>query len=370
MEWRIAEVTDPNAPSFDPAEPLKLEWNARWESGELPTFANEISPPIAAVQAGHTYRARVRMQDNTGRWSHWSEPVQFTATAAVSSPLVDALRITEIHYHPADPSPTEIAAGFNDADDFEFIELENISSEPIDLVGAQLVRVDVNGQSEGLDFNFADSAIRQLLPGQQIVVVEDLDAFQFRYGTELPVAGQWQGGLDNGSEQITLRGDGFLIHQFRYDDDWVRVTDGGGPSLELIHPYPNDLSAWGQASSWRASAAPGGTPGTGASSRIPGDSNGDGQFNTADLVLVLQAGEYEDSIPNNSTYEEGDWNGDGDFDTGDLVFALQAGFYEVNPVQAVSVWSRRSSRSLSSDDMEIRDQVFALLAEDDAQLVG
>ena len=61
--------------------------------------------------------------------------------------------------------------------------------------------------------------------------------------------------------------------------------------------------------------------------RIPGDANGDGIFNSSDLIKVFQAGEYEDGIPGNSTYAEGDWNEDGDFDSGDLVVAFQAGTY-------------------------------------------
>ena len=61
-----------------------------------------------------------------------------------------------------------------------------------------------------------------------------------------------------------------------------------------------------------------------------GDSNGDGLFNTADLVQVLRYGEYEDGILGNSTFAEGDWNGDSDFDTSDFVLALQTGRYEVN----------------------------------------
>ncbi len=61
--------------------------------------------------------------------------------------------------------------------------------------------------------------------------------------------------------------------------------------------------------------------------RLPGDANGDGIFNSSDLVAVFQAGEYEDQILGNSTFEEGDWNGDGDSDSGDLVMAFQAGHY-------------------------------------------
>ena len=61
--------------------------------------------------------------------------------------------------------------------------------------------------------------------------------------------------------------------------------------------------------------------------RILGDSNRDGIFDSADLVAAFQAGEYEDDLTNNSTFEKGDWNSDGDFDSGDLVAAFQSGEY-------------------------------------------
>ena len=61
--------------------------------------------------------------------------------------------------------------------------------------------------------------------------------------------------------------------------------------------------------------------------RIPGDSNGDGRFDSTDFVVVFQAGQYEDGISGNSTYATGDWNGDGEFDSADLVFAFQGGNY-------------------------------------------
>jgi hypothetical protein len=50
-----------------------------WESGELTDPAGPITIPASAVITGHTYRARVRMKDTTGRWSHWSAPVEFVA---------------------------------------------------------------------------------------------------------------------------------------------------------------------------------------------------------------------------------------------------------------------------------------------------
>ena len=61
--------------------------------------------------------------------------------------------------------------------------------------------------------------------------------------------------------------------------------------------------------------------------RRPFDVNDDGVFNSSDLIVIFQAGEYEDGIFGNSTFEEGDWNGDGDFDSSDLVLAFQRDSY-------------------------------------------
>jgi hypothetical protein len=69
-------------------------------------------------------------------------------------------------------------------------------------------------------------------------------------------------------------------------------------------------------------------PPTALSSRLAGDVNFDGRFNSTDLIQVFRAGKYEDGIPGNAVFEEGDWNGDGDFDTHDLVLAFQEGRYE------------------------------------------
>ena len=62
-----------------------------------------------------------------------------------------------------------------------------------------------------------------------------------------------------------------------------------------------------------------------------GDANLDGEFNSSDLVIVFQKGEYEDQATSNSTWATGDWNGDGVFDTGDLVKAFQDDGYERGP---------------------------------------
>jgi hypothetical protein len=67
-----------------------------------------------------------------------------------------------------------------------------------------------------------------------------------------------------------------------------------------------------------------------------GDANLDGEMNSSDLVVVFEAGQYEDSLVGNSTWAVGDWDGNAEFDTGDLVTAFQAGGYEQGPRQAVA----------------------------------
>ncbi|MCA9147913.1 MAG: hypothetical protein KDA92_01375 [Planctomycetales bacterium] len=67
-----------------------------------------------------------------------------------------------------------------------------------------------------------------------------------------------------------------------------------------------------------------------------GDSNLDGQFDTADFVFVMQRGKYADGIAGNAGWADGDWDGDGDFESSDLVLAMQEGGYEQGPRPAVA----------------------------------
>ena len=77
-----------------------------------------------------------------------------------------------------------------------------------------------------------------------------------------------------------------------------------------------------------------------------GDSNLDGAFDSGDLISIFTAGEYEDGIPQNSTWSTGDWNGDREFDSGDLIAAFTDGGYEAGPRAAVSAVPEPSSALL------------------------
>jgi hypothetical protein len=58
-----------------------------------------------------------------------------------------------------------------------------------------------------------------------------------------------------------------------------------------------------------------------------GDVNLDRRFDSADLVTVFVANQYEDALADNSNWATGDWDCDGDFSSGDLVAAFMAGNY-------------------------------------------
>ena len=226
-----------------------FEWNATWESGELSTFSSNITAPAAATRSGKSYRARVRHQDEAGRCSHWSEPLEFSTSQPDIRPFVESLVISEIMYHPDEPSPAEIGAGFDDDDFFEFIEIRNIGSQTIDLSGVRFTK--------GIDIDLSGT----IAPGDYVLVVNNVAAFELRHGGGLPVIGAWSGKLDNGGERLKLSfGAGESIREFVYDDEapWPTAPDGGG-SLVLV--APRSLPDHGDAINWRTSIHSGGNPG-------------------------------------------------------------------------------------------------------------
>lgn len=324
IQWRLGRVHNPTTIDFDANRPWIYEYDEVWTSGMKDEFGEQVTVPSNVVTPGQTYRLRVRHQDATGRWSHWSSPVEFVVTEA--NHAIDlGIVISEIHYHPAAPTPAESLAGFTDADEFEFLELLNTSGQTIDLTQVELRRTE---SGDGVEFRFADSSVTRLGPGESVVIVENLDAFRHRYGEDVVVAGQWTGKLANDGETLRLVVSATPALDVTYDDTWFASTDGRGASLTLVDPFGTEKRDMSLRESWRPSGELGGSPGR-SFDHLPGDSNNDGRFTLADLVLVFQAGEYEDSVLDNSTFDEGDWNGDGEFTSSDLVFAFQFGLYTI-----------------------------------------
>jgi hypothetical protein len=235
----------------------KFEWNANWESGEIKTFSSEVTPPANAVRVGKTYRARVRHMDNTNRWSHWSEPTEFTVTEPDLSPWSN-LVISEIMYNPEQPSIAELNTmpGLNN-NDFEWIEVQNIGPTSIGLEELRFTK--------GIEFDFSVSSTKKIEPGERLLLVANVAAFNLRYGhpsTPQFVAGTFSKNLSDSGERIKLSfGAGTPIIDFNYDDNspWPEGADGEGFSVELISPESNPDH--NEATNWQLSSVIGGSPG-------------------------------------------------------------------------------------------------------------
>jgi hypothetical protein len=168
------------------------------------------------------------------------------------SPLQSALRISEILYNPADPTPAELAVNaLLQSPDFEWIELLNTGAAPIDLTGATF--------TEGISFTFP---AHTLPPGARVLVVANPTAFALRYpANTTPVLGPWIGRLDDGGEQIHLNdATGESVLEFAYDGAWLWPADNAGHSLVLTNPAAS-YTTWDLEDSWTPSLSLGGTPG-------------------------------------------------------------------------------------------------------------
>ena len=76
IQWRIAQISAPGLKGYASGKPYRYEIERCWTT-ESSVPSKELLTPAETCITNGTWRARARYQDNTGRWSHWSEPVQF-----------------------------------------------------------------------------------------------------------------------------------------------------------------------------------------------------------------------------------------------------------------------------------------------------
>ena len=174
--------------------------------------------------------------------SSWSGST--VATFVVATP---SLAITEIMYHPP-------GMGTNSGSDFEFIELKNLGTQTLNLVGIHF--------TNGISFTFTGaSALSNLGPEKYVVLVKNLAAFRSRYPLVTNIAGEYSGNLQNSGELLCLEG---ALHEpifdFSYNEAWFPATDGRGFSLVIRNEYAA-FNTWTNPSSWRASGELFGSPG-------------------------------------------------------------------------------------------------------------
>lgn len=142
-------------------------------------------------------------------------------------------------------------------DDFEFIELKNIGSQKIDFHGVSF--------TSGITYTCLTP--ETLNAGEYGVLVENIDAFEARYGSSIKILGEYKGNLDNGGEKLTMLDEnGVDLLSFSYSDarGWPLAADGAGHSLvvkdaSIAHEDDEYLDYGGN---WKASVYINGSPGS------------------------------------------------------------------------------------------------------------
>ncbi|MBE7500536.1 MAG: lamin tail domain-containing protein [Verrucomicrobiales bacterium] len=209
----------------------------RRSGGAVAPQARPFSAPFMI-----TTNSRVVARVRSG--TKWSGPSAATFVVE-TAPLV----ITELMYRPLPAAAgSPYAAG-----DFEFLELLNRGTAPLDLRGFELVT--------GVQFRFATSSVTTLEAGARLVLVKNRAAFVSRYGEGTRIAGEFSGALANEGERLRLVGPvGEVVLDFRYEPAAQPATDGLGFSL-VIADEAQPLSRWDDGAGWRTGSVRGGTPG-------------------------------------------------------------------------------------------------------------
>ena len=191
-----------NSTDFIISAILEAGFNSN-SQGVSPT-AQKYTAPVALTKSAHVKTRTL----NGNQWGALRE-------AFISiGPVNENLRISEFLYHP-NGDPNE-----------EFVELTN--------VGPTLLNLNKVSFSDGIDFTFPDTTLQ---PGQFLLLVQNRDIFENRYGTGLPIAGQFEGALSNAGEKLRLSDAlGNPIQAVDFKDSWYEITDGDGFSLTAVDP--------------------------------------------------------------------------------------------------------------------------------------
>jgi len=195
-----------------------------------------------------------------------------TAGSANAYPKVGPIVINEIMYNPDWPgggSPSALEGrGSYTNDQYEYIELYNISAEPVTLYDYD--KAQAWKFTDGIDFTFPEDQPVTMPGGGYLLLVREPEAFAWRYPA-VPVEktlGPYSGGLNNAGERLELSTPGDVdefgtryyirVDRVGYSDGshpedcpggvdlWPTEPDGGGKSLtrKTGADYGNDPDNW------------------------------------------------------------------------------------------------------------------------------
>ncbi len=206
-------------------------------------FETEAKPSPLRLERNTIVKARTL---NDGEWSALTEAFFWTEQPVAPGDII----FSEVHYHPSENGQ------------LEFVELQNISGQAVNLRGAKF--------TSGIRFVFSKTQDTLLPPGGRFLLARSQHDMQAALGLGVPVGGVYQGSLSNNGETLELAsGAGETLTKLEYGDraPWPDLADGKGPSLIFHGPSAglNDPAAW------RLGQASGGTPGLGEAARYFAD---------------------------------------------------------------------------------------------------
>jgi len=177
---------------------------------------------------------------STGRWPDGNDTfhplAQPTPGSRNAPPRIGEVILNELYYHPV-----------SEDDDDQFIELHNRTGEPIPLEGWRL--------EDGVEFTFPASAV--IPPRGYLVVARNARRLMERYPwlNATNLVGDFNGRLAHGGERIALTRPDWVVQTnaagevvtnqihilvdevtWRDGGRWPVWADGGGSSLERVHP--------------------------------------------------------------------------------------------------------------------------------------
>lgn len=206
----------------------------------------EVNPISRKAEKGQTINVKgtTWIKARIKRGNEWSAVRELRMI--LNDEVYSDLKITELHYHPAD---TITNTDTINNKSFEFIEIKNVGSNAIDL--SSLIFTD------GIEFAFVKEAI---LPSSKFFVIASSSKwFYERYGVK--PSDVYNGALNNSGETVTLMDNiGREVFNFTYSDTnpWTTEVDGTGYSLVSADINPTGSPELPEY--WRASYHYNGSP--------------------------------------------------------------------------------------------------------------
>ena len=110
----------------------------------------------------------------------------------------------------------------------EFIEVKNISEQPVDMRGVRF--------TDGIIFDFSRSNITSLFPGEHAIMIGRNERITEDHPLEqINIAGVYEDDIGR-EERMTIEdANGEIVTSFRYDDDWFIIMDDEYLPLVIDH---------------------------------------------------------------------------------------------------------------------------------------